>query len=50
MAKEMMNSAFETSLFTLRKDFLHDKILQHGAGGFTSPPKEGALRIVFISL
>jgi hypothetical protein len=24
MAKEMMNSACVTSLFTLRKDFLHD--------------------------
>jgi hypothetical protein len=29
------------------RDFLHAAKLRHGAGGFTSPPKEGMLRIFF---
>jgi hypothetical protein len=27
------------------RDFLHAAKLQHGTGSFTSPPKEGMLRI-----
>jgi hypothetical protein len=42
MAKEMMNLAFEVSLFILQGEFLH-------ANGFTSSPKEGMLWI-FIAL
>jgi hypothetical protein len=41
---------YEEFLFTLTSDFLHAvKILQHGADGFTSLPKEGVLW-VFIAL
>ena len=29
------------------RDLLHAVNLRHGAGGFTSPPKEGVLRIFF---
>jgi hypothetical protein len=50
MAKKMMYLAFKASLFTLQSDFFaYSKLLQHGATGFTSPPKEGILRI-FITL
>ena len=31
-------------------DFLHAANLRHGTDGFTSPPKEGVLRIFFITL
>jgi hypothetical protein len=46
-----MNLASEVFLFKLRWDFFFAcrKILRHGADGFTSPPKEGVLRI-FIAL
>jgi len=29
------------------RDLLHAANLRHGTGGFTSPPKEGVLRIFF---
>jgi hypothetical protein len=42
----MMNLAFRNIFVHISKGFLTcRKILQHGADGFTSPPKEGALRI-----
>jgi hypothetical protein len=45
-----MNLAFEVALFIPRNAFFTcRKILRHEADGFTSPPKEGVLRI-FIAL
>ena len=35
------------TIFTLFRDVLHAAILRHGTAGFTSPPKEGVLRIFF---
>ena len=32
------------------RDLLHAVNLRHGTGGFTSPPKEGVLRIFFFAL
>jgi hypothetical protein len=36
-----------TSTEIVRDFFLHAEKLRHGADGFTSPPKEGMLRIFF---
>jgi hypothetical protein len=48
--KEIMNLAFETSLFTLQSYFLHAiKSYNTGPDGFASPLKEGMQR-VFIAL
>jgi hypothetical protein len=45
LTKEM-NLAFEVSSFILGSDVLHAvKYCDVGADGFTSPPKEGVLRI-----
>jgi hypothetical protein len=32
---------------TTYRDLLHDANLRHGTDGFTSPPKEGVLKIFF---
>ena len=37
----------EMATSTPFRDLLHDANLRHGTDGFTSPPKEGALRIFF---
>jgi hypothetical protein len=34
-----------TTSMEIVSDFLHAAKLRHGPGGFTSPPKEGVLRI-----
>jgi hypothetical protein len=42
------NSAFKglkVDYHVTFRDLLHAVKLQHGTGGFTSPPKEGVLRI-----
>jgi hypothetical protein len=44
-AKEMMNLALQSTLLIPINFFTCCKILRHGAYGFTSPPKEGMLRI-----
>jgi hypothetical protein len=49
LTKKIMNLAYEY-LIRISKGFLTcHKILRHGVFGFTSPPKEGVLRI-FIAL
>jgi hypothetical protein len=35
-------------LHVIFKDLLHAVKLRHGTDGFTSPPKEGVLRIFFV--
>jgi hypothetical protein len=50
LAMEMMNFALQSISFHTSKGSLKcRKILQHGADGFTDPPKEGVLWI-FIAL
>jgi hypothetical protein len=50
LENEMVNFALRNISFIRRRVFLEcRKILRYGAGGFTSPPKEGVLRI-FIAL
>jgi hypothetical protein len=50
LAKEIMNLALRSIFIHTSKGCLTcRKILQHGADGFTSPPKKGLLRI-FIAL
>jgi hypothetical protein len=50
LAKKIINFAFAKYLFhTSKRSLTCRKILRHGADGFTSPPKEGVLRI-FITL
>jgi hypothetical protein len=47
MGKEMADSILRTTcdFHSKRTDLLHSAKLRHGADGFTSPPKEGMLRI-----
>jgi hypothetical protein len=40
-----VNLTYNCDFHGNRKDFLHAEKLQHGTDGFTSAPKEGALRI-----
>jgi hypothetical protein len=40
-----VNLAYNCDFHGNCKDFLHAIKLRHGTDGFTSPPKEGALRI-----
>jgi hypothetical protein len=47
MGEEMADSILRTTcdFNGKRTDLLHAANLRHGTGGFTSPPKEGMLRI-----
>jgi hypothetical protein len=47
MGEEMVDSILRTTCDFHRKctDLLHAAKLRHGTDGFTSPPKEGMLRI-----
>jgi hypothetical protein len=47
--KEFMNLAYDRHLFHISKGFSTCRKILHGADGFTSPPKEGLLRI-FVAL
>jgi hypothetical protein len=44
---EMSSNFAEMTISTPFRDLLHAVKLQHGTDGFTSPPKEGVLRIFF---
>jgi hypothetical protein len=48
MGEEMANSILRTTcdFHGECKDLLHAAKLRHGTDGFTSPPKEGVLRIL----
>ena len=43
--REMSGNFAEITTFTPFRDLLHAVKLRHGIDGFTSPPKEGVLRI-----
>jgi hypothetical protein len=45
--REMSGNFAEMTISTPFRDLLHVVKLRHGTDGFTSPPKEGALRIFF---
>ena len=40
----------EMTTFTPFRDLLHAANLRHGTDGFTSPPKEGVMRIFFFAI
>ena len=46
-ARMLSGNFAEMTTFTPFRDPLHAAILRHGTDGFTSPPKEGVLRIFF---
>ena len=43
--REMSGNFAEMTTYTPLRDLLHAVKLRHGTEGFTSPPKEGVLRI-----
>jgi hypothetical protein len=45
--REMSGNFTEMTTYTPFRDLLHAIKLRHGTDGFTSPPKEGVLRIFF---
>jgi len=45
--QEMSGNFAEMTTYTLFRDLLHAVKLRHGTDSFTSPPKEGVLRIFF---
>ena len=48
MSTRMLSGNFaEITTSTPFRDLLHAANLRHGTDGFTSPPKEGVLRIFF---
>jgi len=48
-ARNVRNFCLNADLHVTFKDLLHAVNLRHGTDGFTSPPKEGVLRIFFRS-
>jgi len=46
-ARNVREFCLNADLLITFRDLLHDVKLQHGTDGFTSPPKEGVLRIFF---
>ena len=49
-ARMLSGNFAEMTTSTPFRDLLHAANLRHGTDGFTSPPKEGVLRIFFLSL
>ena len=46
-ARNVRKFCLNSDLYVTFRDLLHDVKLRHGTDGFTSPPKEGVLRIFF---
>ena len=49
-AKNVRKFCLNADLHVTFRDLLHAIKLRHGTDGFTSPPKEGLLRIFFVGL